>query len=311
MRHLSHSEPAALLAYDDALDAFLTWASVERGLSKNTLIAYRADLVSFGEIVGFQCAVVAVTLDDVRRWLAIRAEAGLTARTQARGLSALRRLMGFLVDEGALEKDPTAGVDLPKIGRHLPETMTVDEVEDLLAAPDPHTALGLRDRTMLEVLYATGLRVSELINLPVGALNLEAGYLRVRGKGSKDRLVPLGDVARHWLERLLVEGRGVVTPGDAHRRAGDPIFITRLGRAMTRQGFFKLIRKYAGLAGIHKTISPHTLRHAFATHLLERGVDLRALQMMLGHADISTTEIYTHLSRMRLLQMHAEHHPRG
>ncbi|MFN3201874.1 MAG: site-specific tyrosine recombinase XerD [Bradymonadia bacterium] len=303
--------PMTPLAFDEALDAFMTWATVERGLARNTLTAYHTDLKSFGEVVGMERAVNALGEDDVLEWLGLRVEAGITSRSQARSLTALRQFMGFLLDEGAIEIDPTARVDLPRVGRHLPETMTLDEVEALLAAPDTHTALGLRDRTMLEVLYASGLRVTELVTLPIGAVNLEAGYVRVRGKGDKDRLVPLGDVARGWVERLLVEGREVVTPVELRRHSNAPLFITRLGRAMTRQGFWKLIRRYAQRAGISKSISPHTLRHAFATHLLERGVDLRTLQAMLGHADISTTEIYTHLSRARLQSVHAEHHPRG
>lgn len=296
--------------FDDALDHYLTWLRVERGLAANTTEAYERDVRDFRDLVGFERAPESITEDDVRRWLAVRAEAGCSPRTQARGLVALRGLFGFLLEEKIVPLDPTVRIELPKTGRPLPETLTLDEVEDLLRAPDPGTLQGLRDRSMLEVLYATGLRVSELVNLPLGALHLEAGFLRVIGKGDKERLVPLGDLAREWLERYLLE-RDVLTDGDRARRAREPVFITRLGGAMTRQGFFKLIRQYADKAGITKPLSPHKIRHAFATHLLERGADLRSLQLMLGHADISTTEIYTHLSRARLARVHAEHHPRG
>jgi len=297
--------------FDEALDGFLAWLRVERGLSKNTLLAYQRDLVTLGDAVGGHTAVRDVTDDDLRCWLAVRAEAGIAPSSQARALSAARTFFHYLVDESVLERDPTARVDRPRVGRPLPASITLDEVEALLSAPDIASARGLRDRAMLEVLYATGLRASELVSLHVGETHLEMGYVRVMGKGRKERVVPLGDAARHWLERYLLEARGVLTRGDRGRREREAVFVTRLGGPMTRQGFFKLIRAYAAQAGITKTISPHTLRHAFATHLLERGADLRSLQLMLGHVSISTTEIYTHLSRARLLAIHAKHHPRG
>jgi integrase/recombinase XerD len=297
--------------FDDALDHFLTWLRVERGLAANTVIAYQADLKAFADTFGGQRDVAAVGEEDLRRWLASRAEAGVAPRTQARNLVALRRFFSFLRDEAVLSVDPTARIDLPRTGRPLPMTLTLDEVEALLRQPDPASALGLRDRAMLEVLYATGLRVSELVNLHLGDLHLEAGFVRVLGKGSKERIVPLGEVARQWLERYLLEARGLLGDRDRAARAREPAFLTRLGGAMTRQGFFKRLREIARAAGIEREISPHKLRHAFATHLLERGADLRSLQLMLGHADISTTEIYTHLSRARLARIHAQHHPRG
>lgn len=299
-------------AFDAAVDDYLDWLRVERGLAANTLDAYSRDLAdfrAFGEAP--PSAPEAVDELDIRAWIAGRAEAGLSPRTQARGLIALRGFFRYLLSEELLDADPTARIDLPRIGRPLPETLTLDEVEALLEAPDVGTALGLRDRAMIEVLYATGLRVSELVKLTMGQLHLEAGFVRVVGKGDKERLVPLGDVARAWLERYLLEVRATLTAGDLGRKAREPVFPSRLGRAMTRQGFFKLLRNHAEKAGIVKPVSPHTLRHAFATHLLERGADLRSLQLMLGHADISTTEIYTHLSRARLAAIHAAHHPRG
>jgi integrase/recombinase XerD len=301
---------SASIALDDAVDGFLTGLRVERGLAANTVEAYQRDIKDFRGVVGVEKGPLDLNEDDLRHWLAVRAAAGISPRTQARGLIALRGLFGYLVDERLVERDPTQRVELPRIGRPLPITLSLDEVEALLRAPDVSKAQGLRDRTMLEVLYASGLRVSELVNLPMGALHLEAGYLRVLGKGNKERLVPLGDHARAWLERYLSEVRKGA-PGGTTAGAKEAVFLSRLGRAMTRQGFFKLLRNHAATAGIDKPVSPHKLRHAFATHLLERGVDLRSLQLMLGHADISTTEIYTHLSRARLTRMHAQHHPRG
>lgn len=300
------------MTFDDALDHYLTWLRVERGLAANTVQAYQRDLEAFGDELGGDRDPAGVDEEAIRRWLAGRSEAGVSPRTQARNLVSLRRFFGFLHAEGLIPVDPTARVELPRVGRPLPETLTLDEVEALLRAPDVTSARGLRDRAMLEVLYATGLRVSELVGLRLGDLHLEAGFLRVMGKGSKERVVPLGEVARDWLERHLIEGRGLATDGDRARRARDPVFVTNRGGAMTRQGFFKRLREIARAAGVDpRRISPHKLRHAFATHLLERGADLRSLQLMLGHADIATTEIYTHLSRARLARIHATHHPRG
>jgi integrase/recombinase XerD len=292
-------------AFDGAMRAWLTWLRVEKGAARATIDGYRRDLVDFAKDFDPAPEPAAVTEPDVLRWLARRAGDGISPRSQARGLVALRGFFRHQLDEGLLAADPTARVELPKTGRPLPVTLSLDEVEALLAAPDVSTKRGVRNRAMVEVLYATGLRVSELCGLQLGQVHLEAGFVRVMGKGRKERIVPLGDVAREWLERYLLTARA---PGG---KPDEPIFITRLGGSLTRQGFFKILRELAVVAGIDRPISPHKLRHAFATHLLERGADLRSLQLMLGHADIGTTEIYTHLSRARLVQIHAEHHPRG
>ena len=291
--------------FDKAVRDWLTWHRVEKGAAAATVSGYRRDLADF--LRGFELPPVpeAVTEVDILAWLARRNEAGISPRSQARGLVAARGFFRYLLDEGRLESDPTARVDLPKIGRPLPVTLSVAEVEALLAAPDLSIPRGIRNKAMLEVLYATGLRVSELVGLTLGQIHLEMGFVRVMGKGQKERIVPLGDVARQWVERYLAEVRA---PGG---KPADALFVTRTGGGMTRQGFFKLMAELGVVAGINRPISPHKLRHAFATHLLERGADLRSLQLMLGHADIGTTEIYTHLSRARLQEIHAAHHPRG
>ena len=300
------SAPVPDAGFDEAVDQFLGWLTVERRLSLNTVSAYRSDLMGLRDVIGVDVPLEAVDEDRVRHWLAVRAAAGIAARSQARALVALRSFFGYLAEEEMVEVDPTRRIDLPRIGRPLPRTISLDEVEALLAAPNILLGHGLRDRAMLEVLYATGLRVSELVGLTLGGLHREAGFVRVIGKGDKERIVPLGEVARDWVERYLTEVRHPI--GQA---ASAPVFLSRFGTAMTRQNFFKQLRQYAAAAGIEVPLSPHVVRHAFATHLLERGVDLRSLQLMLGHADITTTEIYTHLSRARLQQVHAEHHPRG
>jgi integrase/recombinase XerD len=292
------------VTFREAVTAYLTWVRVERGLAAHTVAAYRRDLQDFERRLE-PGAVDQIVLEDVLRWLALRNADGIGARSQARGLVALRGLFRHLSDEHGLRTDPTALVEMPRIGRPLPKTLSLDEVDALLAAPDRGDPVGLRDAAMLEVLYATGLRVSELVGLRIDQVHLEAGFVRVLGKGRKERIVPLGDVAREAVERYLATARR------APRRAAEALFISRLDRGLTRQGFFKILRAVALKAGIDRSVSPHQLRHAFATHLLERGADLRSLQLMLGHADIGTTEIYTHLSRARLSRIHAEHHPRG
>jgi integrase/recombinase XerD len=309
--HRVQSMGQSMMDFDHALDDYFDWLRVERRLSPNTTESYGQDLNSFRTHLGLECKPDDVNEDHIRSWLAARTKSGLSARSQARGLVSLRGFYRYLLSEGRLERDPTARIELPRIGRPLPETMSLDEVEQLLGAPDVNIARGLRDRAMFELLYATGLRVSELVYISMGQLHLEGGYVLVVGKGDKERLVPLGDEALRWVEAYLAEGRDHLSKRDFAQRAEEPVFITRLGRAMTRQGFFKMVRGYAREAGIEKTVSPHSLRHAFATHLLERGADLRSLQLLLGHADISTTEIYTHLSRARLARIHADHHPRG
>jgi integrase/recombinase XerD len=224
-----------------------------------------------------------------------------------RNISSLKRLFRYLLRQGKIGIDPTLQIDTPKLPRSLPKSLTEQDVEQLLAAPDVQTPLGLRDRTMFEVLYATGLRVSELVTLHITQVSMDMGVVRVMGKGSKERLVPLGEEALDWLHRYLEDGRGVLLG----KQMTDALFVTARGEGMTRQMFWYLIKKHAKQGGLNKPMSPHTLRHAFATHLLNHGADLRVVQMLLGHADISTTQIYTHVARERLKQLHAQHHPRG
>jgi integrase/recombinase XerD len=279
---------------------------VEFGLSDNTIAAYRADVADFraflaGSGKGLREAVNA----DLYAYLGFSAR--VSSRTTARRLSALRRLYRFLMRERLVEADPTALVESPRIGRALPHSLSETDVDALLAAPDTSTPLGLRDRTMLELLYATGLRVSELVGVRLGDLDLVQGVVRVVGKGDKERLVPVGEVALDWLARHVTQARSDILRG----QVCEAVFPTQRGASMTRQSFWQIVKKYGRAADIRGELSPHTLRHAFATHLLNHGADLRVVQMLLGHADISTTQIYTHLARERLKALHAEHHPRG
>lgn len=292
---------------DAIIDRFLDALWLEQGLSDNTLSAYRTDLrhcqrwlQQHGSRTLEQAGA-----GDLLGYLA-ELHAG-SVRTAARRLSSLRRFYAWLLREGQIQADPTARIEAPRLGRSLPKSLTEAEVEALLDAPDTESALGLRDRAMLEILYATGLRVSELIGLQIGQINLRQGVVRVTGKGNKERLVPLGEEALNWLQDYLRNGR----PGLLQGRQTDALFPTRRGGAMTRQAFWYLIRRYTVIAGINKPLSPHVLRHAFATHLLNHGADLRVVQMLLGHSNISTTQIYTHVARERLKQLHARHHPRG
>ena len=277
---------------------------MEVGLSDNTLAAYRSDLLKYTAWLGNR-HITSAEEGDLRAYLA--SLQGCSARTLARHLSSLRRLYAYLVREGLTEHDPTAQVEAPRLGRQLPHSLTEREIEALLDAPDSKTPLGLRDRAMLEMLYALGLRVSELISLQLGQVNLRQGVVRVLGKGSKERLVPLGEESIDWLQQFLAQARGELLRG----RISEILFPTKRGFGMTRQAFWYLIKRYAAQAGINKFISPHVLRHAFATHLLNHGADLRAVQMLLGHSDISTTQIYTHIAQARLKNLHAQHHPRG
>ena len=279
---------------------------MERGLAPATLSAYRSDLSQFSNWLSLRGR----ELEKARRLDVLdflSAHAHWPPRTIARRLSALRRFYQHLEREGRVATNPCDRIDAPRLGRPLPEVLTEQEVERLLAAPDVDTALGIRDRAMLEVLYATGLRVSELVGLRPEQVNLLQGVLRVVGKGGKERLVPLGEPAVDWLERFLERGRTPILGA----RASAALFPTGRGGAMTRQAFWYLVKRYAERAGISRPISPHTLRHAFATHLLDHGADLRVVQMLLGHRDISTTQIYTHVARERLKVIHARHHPRG
>lgn len=292
------------------LDAFCNSLWLEDGLAQSTLASYRSDLAHFADWLALRSATVLAqaTHADIQHYLSsLVLEKHAKPSSTGRVISSLKRFYRYALREGRIDSDPTMQIDAPKLPRLLPESLSEEDVERLLDAPDVAQALGLRDRTMLEVLYATGLRVSELVGLTMAQLSLDAGVVRVMGKGSKERLVPLGEVALDWLVRYLAGSRAQLLAG----RMSDALFVTRRGSAMTRQMFWLLIKQYASRAGIGKTLSPHTLRHAFATHLLNHGADLRVVQMLLGHADISTTQIYTHVARERLKTLHARHHPRG
>ncbi len=290
------------------IDRFLDRIWSEHGLSRNTLSAYRTDLLALARWLAAKgTGLRAAARDQLGAFLAWRMEQGARPRSAARVLSSMRRYYRFLVQDGVIEHDPTARIAMPKIGRPLPKSLTEAEVERLLDVPDVNTALGLRDRTMLELLYSTGLRVSELVHLRVDQVNLGQGVVRVVGKGDRERLVPIGEEARSWIDRYVRSARHDILGG----RLGEFMFPTRRSDCMTRQAFWHLIKRYAALAGIDRTLSPHTLRHAFATHLLNHGADLRAVQMLLGHRDLSTTQIYTHVARERLKDIHGRHHPRG
>ncbi|MBT1076721.1 site-specific tyrosine recombinase XerD [Geobacter grbiciae] len=291
------------------LDLFLNYLLVEKGLAKNSLDSYGRDMIRYLDFLekrdcGEPSAVRSV---DVADFLAHLKERGLAPRSRARALSAVRMFHRFLLVEGYAEANPTAIIEAPKTLAKLPQVLTGREVEALLAAPGSDNAQDMRDRAMLELLYATGLRVSELVGLGVRDVNVTAGYLMTFGKGGKERLVPMGESACAAVSGYLVEARPEMD------RNGDNayLFLTRLGDRMTRQAFWNIIKKWAIEAGIRKTISPHTLRHSFATHLLENGADLRSVQAMLGHADLATTQIYTHVTRERLKRIHEEYHPRG
>lgn len=304
MKDDSQHEPADTPLVEEFLDAL--W--MERGLSQNTLDAYRADLLSLARWQAAQGHdLLGVGRDTLLAYMAARLKQGQKARSTARMLSSLRHFYRQQLRAGRIENDPTALIDTPRLGRSLPYSLSEDEVESLLGAPDTETSLGMRDRTMLEVLYAAGLRVSELVNLDMAQLNQQQGVVRITGKGGKERLVPLGETALEWLQRYLGEARGSILKG----RPCDAVFPSRRGRAMTRQTFWYALRRYATQAGITRRLSPHVLRHSFATHLLNHGADLRVVQMLLGHGDLSTTQIYTHVARERLKNLHERHHPRG
>ncbi len=306
-------DPPAIGSGDQtAIEAFLDALWVEEGLAGNTLAAYRGDLQHFVRWLlgqgqaGPGALLVAVQRPDILDYLSASLQS--PPRTMARRLSCLRRFYRHQVREGVLETDPTARIESPRLGRSLPDALTEAEVEALLGAPDTESSLGQRDRTMLEVLYATGLRVSELVNLRMDEINLHQGVVRVMGKGSKERLVPMGEEAQIALEDFLRRGRPEILK---RKRVCDAAFPTRRAQAMSRQAFWQLVKRYALQVGLKRSPSPHSLRHAFATHLLNHGADLRVVQMLLGHQDISTTQIYTHVARERLKQLHARHHPRG
>jgi integrase/recombinase XerD len=293
---------------DPAVSRFLDAVWLERGLSVNTLAAYRADLTALARwLAERQVAIVATSRADLQDFIAWRVREGARPRSTARQLSSFRRFFRYLMREGGISEDPTAQIAMPKIGRSLPKSLTEEEVESLLGAPVVSDPLGNRDRTMLEVLYATGLRVSELVNLRHGQINLNQGVIRILGKGNRERLIPLGEEAVRWVTEFEHGSRGEILL----ERQTDFLFPTRRGDRMTRQAFWHIIKRYARKAGISKELSPHTLRHAFATHLLNHGADLRVVQMLLGHSDLSTTQIYTHVARERMKELHSQHHPRA
>jgi len=291
------------------LDQFLHYLIVEKGLSRNTIEAYSLDLTRFLDYLRAKGIreLRDVGKFDVRGFLLSLKRKDLSTKSIGRDLSAIRTFFRFLIQEGILETNPIEDLESPRVAKKLPEILSLKEIKQILEQPNLQTPLGIRDRAMLEMLYATGMRVSELTHLPTHQVNLEGGYVLLYGKGSKERIVPLGSEAMNWATLYLGTARGIL----AKARESPFLFINRSGRGMTRQGFWKNLRDYARRAGLRKRITPHLLRHSFASHLLERGADLRSVQMMLGHVDISTTQIYTHVTGERLKKVHKQYHPRG
>ncbi len=287
------------------LELFLDTLYLEQGVSENTLAAYRSDLEKFCQFLKDK-DLLAVRSENIEAYLAYRVDLGLKSRSTARSISALKRFYQYFVREKAIADSPMVNIAQPKAGQSLPKTLSEAEVEALLAAPDIEDAMGLRDKAMLELLYATGLRVTELVGLRMEQINLRQAVVFVKGKGNKERLVPLGEEAMYWLEQFLKVGRSQMI-----KHATDFVFPSKRGIGMTRQTFWHRIKHYAILASVESPLSPHTLRHAFATHLLNHGADLRVVQMMLGHSDLSTTQIYTHVANERLKSVHEQHHPRA
>jgi integrase/recombinase XerD len=288
------------------IDSFLSALWLEFGLSDNTLSAYGSDLKQFDKWLEAK-ELFNVEQQDINQFFVYRKQQGMSKRSVARILSSLKRFYGYLLREGLIQSDPCELIDAPRLAPALPESLSENDVESLLQAPEIVSALGFRDRAMLELLYATGLRVSELVELNFQQVNFRQGCLRVVGKGEKERLVPVGEEAMDWLERYLNQARPMILGA----RQSDYLFVTNRGSSMTRQAFWHIIKRYAKQAGIDKHLSPHTLRHAFATHLLNHGADLRVVQLLLGHSDLSTTQIYTHIAQQRLKELHSQFHPRG
>lgn len=289
------------------IDTFIDQLWLEDGLSPNTLSSYRNDLKGFAEWCRQHTHTLwEVQSHDVQAYLAHRFPQ-VKVRSINRLIATLRRFYRYALAANLIQQDPTLHIEAPKMPRSLPKTLSESQVEDLLNAPDVNVPLGMRDRAMLELLYASGLRVSELVNIKISEVSTQDGVVRVTGKGSKTRLVPMGQEAAEWIDRYLAGARAEILKGSL----SDAVFVTARGDAMTRHAFWHIIQRYALQAGISQHISPHVLRHAFATHLLNHGADLRVVQMLLGHADISTTQIYTHVARERLQQLHKAHHPRG
>ena len=291
------------------LDSFLSYLAVEKGLSENTLESYGRDVKKFIEYLDKNkvTAISDVEYRHIADFLALSKDKGFTATTIVRSIVSIKQFFKYLIIEKLITQDPASGIKTPRMKKSIPGVISLDDVESLLSAPDESTPEGIRDRAMFELLYATGIRVSELIDLKLNDVNFDHGYIVVYGKGSKERLVPVGEAARERMRIYLADGR----PAILKSRDAKALFVTRRGKGMTRQGFWKLIKNYALKAGIKKKISPHTLRHSFATHLLERGADLRTIQIMLGHSDISTTQIYTHVESERLKEIHKKYHPRS
>ena len=297
------------MTMETQLDLYLDYLTVERGLAPNTRASYSADLLKF--LTYLKDRGISdwsqVRYSEVMGFLSQSQEQGLAPRSRARLLSALRGFFKFMVRDNYLRESPVATLTSPRLRRQLPSVFSIAEIERLLARPNTKLPLGQRDAAMLELLYGSGLRVSELVTLTLGRVNLEVGFLVVLGKGSKERIVPVGEAATEAVRHYVLESRPRLLKG----RMTETLFVTNRGAAMTRQGFWKLIKKYGREAGLKKELTPHSLRHSFATHLLERGADLRSVQMMLGHADISTTQIYTHVARERLREVHKKYHPRA
>ena len=299
---------ASVQRSEELIDRFIDAIWMERGLSQNTLGAYRADLMTLGRgLAEHDKPIDLADKADLLAFIAKRVESGAKPRSTARQLSSFRRFFRYIMREGLRDSDPTADIEMPRIGRSLPQTLSEEEVDVLLSAPNTDEPLGHRDRAMLELLYATGLRVSELINIQQSQINFNEGVLRIVGKGDRERLIPLGEESQRWICDFIDGPRMEILL----ERQTDYLFPTRRGDRMTRQAFWHIIKRYAEKAAIRKKLSPHSLRHAFATHLLNRGADLRVVQLLLGHSDLSTTQIYTHVARERLKDLHSEHHPRG
>jgi len=303
------SEKETGTSWADLVDDFMSRLVIDRGASPNTLDAYSRDLLNFVDFADRQRLADPgdINPNHILGWLKSLRDSGLSARSTARKLSALRSFFRFLVEEHNLNSTPLAVINNPKIGDYLPRVLSVSEVDTLLEQPDVSKPIGLRDRGLLEVTYACGLRASEAVGLKLNQVDTKLGYVRIVGKGNKERIVPMGEIAIEWLNRYLKSGR----PKLLGKRASYFVFVGRSGKPLTRQRLWQLIKQYSRSAGIDRDISPHVLRHSFATHLLERGADLRAVQMLLGHADISTTQIYTHLDIEHLRTIHRKYHPRG
>jgi integrase/recombinase XerD len=295
---------------NNVIEKFSDYLRIEKRNSPNTVYAYRCDLLRFSaELAGQK--VESVTTADIRDFLISLKEQGLSAASVARSLSSIKSFFKYLCQDKQFQDNPAEILETPKRWRKLPDVLSFEDVDNLLKSPNLQSGLGQRDKAMLEVLYASGLRVSELINLKISQLDMEVGYLRTFGKGSKERMVPIGTVAKRAVENYILNSRPALASNRKDGRKSEELFVTRRGLGMTRQGFWKILKGYVSQANVRGSVSPHTLRHAFATHLLERGADLRSVQQMLGHSDISTTQIYTHILGKRMLEIHQQFHPRS